>query len=448
MPLNVRRFLALFFLVLVSYFTLNAQTSSDVMRERVSKAKAFIAIKNYSAAIYELENIRRESKDPTVNGVVNVLLMNSYLEQCDYKRAQAFLNDLAGAQKANKPNAAANYLTVAGQVVKGAKNQFERYRALGLSVSDRNLPPDAVADIENMRLTLELIVDQSKVLGKDKTQTANAMALLEEATSARSVLAKDDYDAKRWKDEVADSREMLANSRSVIINAVNDVPPADPANNNNVAGNTMPTTPNTTTGMQTGQTNPAVMPPATQNPSTVDKTTQAKLDNSTLTNNTVAKLDTSASIDKPVVSEKPKEEIKKPDENQNQISDDKSSTPPVRNRRVVDSSNENSNPATNTSEAITGGTNPLEVGSLIDFATQKVNPTYPIAAKNIRQTGVVKVELMIDEQGSVTSVQKINGPALLQNAAKDAIKKWRFKPFMRDGQPVKATGFVSFNFNL
>ena len=103
MPRNVRRFLALFILVLVSVFSRDAQTSADVMRARVAKAKAFIAIKNFNAAIYELEQIRRESSDPTVNGVVNVLLMNSYLEQGDYKRAQDFLNELAKSRTSRMP---------------------------------------------------------------------------------------------------------------------------------------------------------------------------------------------------------------------------------------------------------------------------------------------------------------------------------------------------------
>jgi periplasmic protein TonB len=48
----------------------------------------------------------------------------------------------------------------------------------------------------------------------------------------------------------------------------------------------------------------------------------------------------------------------------------------------------------------------------------------------------------------VTDVQKASGHAMLQSAAKEAVRKWKFKPFMRDGQPVKATGFVNFNFNL
>jgi lipopolysaccharide biosynthesis regulator YciM len=106
-----------------------------MMRERISKAKAFIAVRNYNAAIYELESIRRESSDTAVHGVVNVLLMNSYLEQGDYKRAQDFLNQAFNQQKTTKANAGELYMTVASQVVKGARSRVERYRALGLNVA-------------------------------------------------------------------------------------------------------------------------------------------------------------------------------------------------------------------------------------------------------------------------------------------------------------------------
>ena len=83
-----------------------------------------------------------------------------------------------------------------------------------------HLPLEALNDLEKMRETLELVITQSKEIGKDKAKTADAMAMLEEATNSRSMLARDDYDARRWKDEVADSREELANSRSVITSAV------------------------------------------------------------------------------------------------------------------------------------------------------------------------------------------------------------------------------------
>ena len=91
---------------------------------------------------------------------------------------------------------------------------------------------------------------------------------------------------------------------------------------------------------------------------------------------------------------------------------------------------------------------PVNVGSLLEFAVQKTNPTYPSTARTLRQTGVVRLEVIVDEDGKVSQVQNLTGPSLLQNAAKDAVKKWKFKPFLRDGQPVKATGFLSFNFNL
>lgn len=378
------------------------------MRERVAKAKAFIAVRNYNAAVYELENIRRETSDPTVNGVINVLLMSSYLEQGDYKRAQDFLNELS---KSTKPNAKANYLTVAAQVIKGAKNQYERYRALGLSVSDRNLPPDAANDLEKMRLTLETVVEQSKILSKDKTQTANAMALLEEATNARSNLAKDNFDATRWKNEAADAREILANSRSVVLNAVNDTPTE--ALNPTVAVNTTP-----------AETKPAQIIPID------DKTNQTRP--STLPAETVAK----KVEPPPVVTETPKQEVKTDNKTQAETADKNSRT-----RRV-------DNPPTENKVDAAANTTPMEMGSLVEYATQKVNPVYPSAARSIRQTGIVKVELVIDENGLVASIHKLSGPILLKSAAEDAVKKWKFKPFTRDGQPVKATGFVSFNFAL
>jgi protein TonB len=66
----------------------------------------------------------------------------------------------------------------------------------------------------------------------------------------------------------------------------------------------------------------------------------------------------------------------------------------------------------------------------------------------MRTTGVVRLEVTVNESGEVSGIQQATGPTLLQSAAKDAVRKWRFKPFVRDGRPVKATGFVSFNFSL
>lgn len=422
MPLNVKSFCTSVLITITFSVLAFAQTSADVMRERVAKAKAHIAVRNYGAAVYELENIRRETNDQTVHSVINVLLINSFLEQGDYKRAQDFLTELS-----KKPGASASYLAAAGQVVKGARNQMERYRSLGLSVSDRNLPKDAVADVDKMRETLEKVVEQTKILSKDKVQTSNAMALMEEATVARGGLARDDFDANRWKNEAADAREDLASSRSVIVNAVSETPAqtAQITQTNVVAANTaqnnLPKTDESATVLQ----------PV---PLSVEKA--------------VAKIE---QTEKPPVVETPKPEIKRA----NETPAPDSSANSVRTRRVenapapnVVTQNKTETPVAGAPTDSSKSSSPIAVGSLINYATQKSNPVYPAMAKNMRLTGVVKVELMIDESGQVAQVQNTSGPAMLQRAAMDAARKWKFKPFTRDGQATKATGFVSFNFSL
>lgn len=425
MPLNVKRFCTSVLLIFTASILAFAQTSADVMRERVAKAKAFIAVRNYNAAIYELENIRRETGDPTVNSVINVLLINSFLEQGDYKRAQDFLTELA-----RKPGASASYLAAASQVVKGARTQIERYRALGLSVADPNLPKEAVADVDKMRETLEKVVEQSKMLSKDKNQTSNAMALMEEATNARGSLARDSFDANRWKNETADAREDLANSRSVVVNAV-----ADQTTTNTNPPLTTGTVASGTTQNTSLQINPNVAQTPILKSVSIEPATIAKNDQP----------------EKTIVAENPKEEIKKPAETMTATVENSVNTnAPSRTRRVEDTEKskpvETQNIAVNT--AAPKNDSPLAVGSLVNYATKKTSPVYPEIAKNMRMTGIVKVELVIDETGQVAEVQNTSGPQMLQRAATEAAKKWKFKPFMRDGQATKATGFVSFNFSL
>lgn len=461
MPLQFRRLHASWVFILISILGISAQTqssvtatpttalptSADVMRARISKAKAYVAVKNYAAAIYELEGIKREINEPSVNGVVQVMLMNCYLEQMDYKRAQTFLTEIFNNQKANKPNT--NYFAVAGQIVKGARNQLERYRSLGLSVADRNLPTEAAVDVNKMRETVEMVIEQSKTLGSEKKLTADAMALLEEATTARGNLARDDYDAKRWKEEVADARESLANSRSKVINAVDDGATNPIDSNNTLASNqNPPVTQKTVTPA------PQIIPVSNENkPSTENANkpvnTDAAKNNEPL--QTVAKNNDPGNVVKTVENPLPSNTSKPAQDNPSRDrmvakQDDPKPEPPKQENPKVEK-NTAKNDANTETQAAVKEVSPLQVGSLIEYATEKVSPTYPPAARTVRMTGTVRVEVLVTEDGKV-EVKNTSGPSMLQRAALDAIKRWKFKPFMRDGQPVKATGYVSFNFNL
>lgn len=444
MPLKVRRVLASFLLVLFAIVSIYSQTeatpsAADVMRERIAKAKAHLAVRNYNAAIFEMESIRQETSDPTLHSVLNVLLMHSYLEQTDYKRAQEFLNEFYKELKADKPNAMANYYAVAAQIVKGARNQLDRYRGLGLSVTDRNLPLEALMDVEKMRETLEVLVGQTKELGADKRHGVNALPLLEEATSARITLAKDDYDANRWKQEITDAREMLVTSRSTIINAVDPVvAPAVVAQNANGTAGTAPS---------------EIVPTFQAVTTEAKETAPARI----TTPKAIVKTDVAA-------AEAPnKEELQpaeKPAEESAKAAPKTAVTDlPRRERIIVGGGQPTETPDETTKTETAAGTetaptetatdsSPLAVGSLLEHATRRVNPIYPPAAKMSRMTGIVRVEVTVGEDGKVDSIENTVGPAMLQQAAIDALRKWQFKPFTRDGQPVKATGFVSFNFNL
>lgn len=453
MPLNVRRRIgAVVLLVLSCIIGVLAQstTSADIARDRVKKAKAFVAVKNYNAAIYELEGIRREINDPTVHGVINVMLMNCYLEQGDYKRAQTFLNELYNAQKANKPNASQNYFAVAAQVVKGARSQVERYKSLGLMLNDRNLTPDAVQDIDRMRETIEMVITQTKTISTaDKKKSSDVFVLVEESSNARIALARDDFDAKRWKEEVADARENLMTSRSTVLNAVDDGvdPNATVNTTNTVASNTPVQTETQSNPIQNSSSQ------VTTSPQTVKTET-----NNQVKFEPVAEQKPATVPEYKPQPETPKETVSNTTTTNNQIANNETApkTSPVGGgrERFVNNQTTTTTPgaqlvAQNTNEQMNVDGSLLKVGSLVEYATQKVNPVYPAQAKTMRMTGVVKIEVTVDENGQVATVENTSGPSLLQRAATDALKKWKFKPFTgKDGQPIKATGFVSFNFNL
>jgi TonB family protein len=414
-------------------------TAAEIMRDRISKAKAYIAVRNYSAANYELESIRRESADTSVLSVVNVLLMNSYLEQGDYKRAQDLLGEAYNIQKTTKPGASETYFAIAGQIVKGARNRVERYRALGLNPSDRTLPLEAINDLEKMREMLETVVTQSKEISNIKSRSQDALAMLEEASTSRSMIARDDYDAGKWQNEVADFREDLASSRSVVLSAVTETPAT--------------TTPSTT----------QTVAMTTPQQSMIADTSYSRPTNQALSSQPLVKPTSSSQpINAPAKTTDTPQYVPMQQPATQQI-DVQRSNRVIPNQPVVQTPVQNTQPAATqptpnkkadkTAEGPTAieppkTSDPIAAGSLLTYAVKQQQPNYPMAARNMRTTGVVTVSVLVDEEGNVAEVQGTSGPSLLQSAAKDAIRKWHFKPFLRDGQPVKATGFVSFNFAL
>jgi TonB family protein len=83
----------------------------------------------------------------------------------------------------------------------------------------------------------------------------------------------------------------------------------------------------------------------------------------------------------------------------------------------------------------------------LNAAVSKVQPEYPALAKQLKISGAVELDVMIGENGSVESVTPISGNPVLTKPAADALKKWKFKPFSQDGNPVKAQAAMKISFS-
>lgn len=83
------------------------------------------------------------------------------------------------------------------------------------------------------------------------------------------------------------------------------------------------------------------------------------------------------------------------------------------------------------------------MGKLI---THKIEPIYPEAARRANIQGVVVLETLIGPDGSVLDVHAISGPDELSPAAVDAVKWWRFQPYLVNGQAVRVKTTLAIQF--
>jgi TonB family protein len=72
--------------------------------------------------------------------------------------------------------------------------------------------------------------------------------------------------------------------------------------------------------------------------------------------------------------------------------------------------------------------------------------TYPDAAREKQLQGEVLVKIMVSETGDVQGVEVISGDPILAKAAVEAAKKWKFKPFIKNGNPAAVSAKLPFDF--
>jgi protein TonB len=82
------------------------------------------------------------------------------------------------------------------------------------------------------------------------------------------------------------------------------------------------------------------------------------------------------------------------------------------------------------------------------FLIYKSIPQYPIIAKSVGVQGTVVLQATISKSGNIENLQVVSGPAMLQQAAIDAVKTWRYRPYLLNEQPVEVETTVNVIFKL
>jgi TonB family protein len=79
---------------------------------------------------------------------------------------------------------------------------------------------------------------------------------------------------------------------------------------------------------------------------------------------------------------------------------------------------------------------------------REVRPVYPEVARNAGIEGTISMRVLIGREGQVEQISVLSGEQALQDAAINAVRQWRYQPYMLDGKPVSVVTTVNLEFRL
>jgi periplasmic protein TonB len=90
----------------------------------------------------------------------------------------------------------------------------------------------------------------------------------------------------------------------------------------------------------------------------------------------------------------------------------------------------------------------VSAGVTSGLLVHRVAPVYPPLARQARIQGTVILQAQISKDGSIQNLQLISGHPMLAPAAIEAVKQWKYKPYLLNGEPVEVETQVQVNFTL
>jgi len=79
---------------------------------------------------------------------------------------------------------------------------------------------------------------------------------------------------------------------------------------------------------------------------------------------------------------------------------------------------------------------------------KKVEPVYPATAVRMQVEGPVQMLATVSKTGDITDLKVLSGNPQLTRAAADAVKRWKYKPYLLNGEPVEIQTQITVNFRL
>ena len=254
----------------------DAASAANTTLNRIERARVLAAVHQLQAAATELENVRASARDVALRNVATLMLLGIYLEDGNYGRSQALLEEAFAGRMMQREESMRTYFAAAGQTINGIRSHLARYRSFGLNPSDTNLATEAATDLERVRGLLERVIAQANEISQERGRAYEALALLEDVLSLRMSLARNNEDRAKWQTEFLMAREKMASSqiqvaslgRSPALSALTtripnpfSPPKSEPLPDASTTPNTA--TPNTTTSTSAPVTTPSPQPATT-----------------------------------------------------------------------------------------------------------------------------------------------------------------------------------------
>lgn len=90
----------------------------------------------------------------------------------------------------------------------------------------------------------------------------------------------------------------------------------------------------------------------------------------------------------------------------------------------------------------------ISSGVALGLLVHEVRPQYPALARSARIQGTVVLQAIIGKDGTIQNLHLLSGHPLLSQAAIDAVRQWRYRPYLLNNEPVEVDTTIQVNFTL